>query len=102
MHEEEEEHGGEKTEREEKGAESDDDDDQVDGEVRKTNGRGFRDEEREKGSSWRRRDKETMHASSTLVYLIDHYDYSPKQTVNSPLQTPRYGCATGICISNAF
>lgn len=100
LHEEEEEHGGEKT----KGAESDDDDDQVDGEVRKTNGRGFRDEEREreKGSSWRRRDKETMHASSTLVYLIDHYDYSPKQTVNSPLQTPRYGCATGICISNAF
>lgn len=47
----------------------------------------------------RRRDKETMHASSTLVYLIDHYDYSPKQTVNSPRD---YGCATDICISNAF
>lgn len=42
---------------------------------------------RERGSRWR--DKETMHASSTLVYLIDHYDYSPKQTVNSPLQILR-------------
>lgn len=43
--------------------------------------------EGERGSRWR--DKETMHASSTLVYLIDHYDYSPKQTVNSPLQILR-------------
>lgn len=70
-------------------AESDDDDDvRVDGEERRTNGNG-----RDLGTRREREQLEgegnNVHASSTLVYLIDHYDYSPKQTVNSPLQIPR-------------